>query len=99
MGKRIDREKATVGIMIRMYCHGHRHTPHGGLCRECRELLDYATVRLSACPHGECKPTCRRCAIHCYNKEMKRRIAAVMRWSGKRMMLYHPIAALRHLMG
>ena len=29
---------------------------------------------------------------------MKERIRTVMRWSGPRMMLYHPIAAVRHIL-
>lgn len=98
MGRRIEREKATVAIMIRMYCRGKRHAEKG-LCKECAELLEYAVGRLARCTHGEGKPTCRKCRVHCYRKDMRERIGAVMRWSGKRMILYHPVAALRHIMG
>ncbi len=68
------------------------------LCPECRELLDYAWLRLSRCKFGEGKTTCQRCPIHCYKPVMKQRIAAVMRYSGPRMLLHHPLAALRHLL-
>ena len=68
------------------------------LCDDCRELLDYAMQRLSRCPHGASKPSCKRCTIHCYSPQMRQRIAAVMRWSGPRMMLRHPVMALRHLL-
>lgn len=68
------------------------------LCSECNELLDYAVHRLSHCPHGDRKPTCRKCPIHCYNPTARLQIARVMRWSGKRMILHHPIAAIRHLL-
>lgn len=92
---RIEREKQTVEQMIRLYCRhkeGHRE-----LCPTCRELLTYAHTRLSRCHFGEEKPTCRLCPIHCYKPEMKERMRLVMRYTGPRMLLYHPMAALRHL--
>ena len=39
-----------------------------------------------------------KCPVHCYRPEMKERIRMVMRWSGPRMIIYHPIAAIKHLM-
>lgn len=95
MERRIKEEMAVVEQMIRLYCR--RHEGHAELCPDCQELLDYAHNRLSRCRYGKEKPTCRKCPIHCYRPEMKERIIAVMRWSGPRMILYHPIAAVRHL--
>lgn len=94
---RIEREKITVGQMIGLYCRGVHHSD--GLCDDCRELLVYAHRRLERCPKGEGKGTCRRCEIHCYRPDMRRCVAEVMRYSGPRMILYHPLAALRHLFG
>lgn len=92
---RIETEKRTVETMIRLYC---RHKEgNRTLCPACRELLDYAFARLSHCPFGERKGTCRLCKIHCYKPEMRQRMQAVMRYAGPRMLLYHPWAALRHL--
>ncbi|MBR6746383.1 MAG: nitrous oxide-stimulated promoter family protein [Muribaculaceae bacterium] len=99
MGSRIDNEKSTISVMIGMYCRGHHHVASSGrLCQDCKELLDYAKERLTRCPHGDKKPTCRRCTIHCYRQEMRKRVTEVMRWSGKRMLLYHPIVAIRHML-
>lgn len=92
---RIEREQRVVEQMIRIYCRqkeGNRK-----LCLECQALLAYARMRLSKCPFGESKTSCRKCAAHCYRPEMKARVKAVMRYSGPRMLLYHPIAAIRHL--
>ena len=95
--KRIKRERETVEIMIGIYCH-HHHGRHGkGLCPECSELLKYVDARLSHCPHGANKPTCRMCPIHCYSKDMRERIVEIMRYSGPRMLFLHPLTALRHL--
>lgn len=93
--KRIEREQLTVERMIRIYCRhkdGNRE-----MCAGCRMLLDYARQRLSKCPFGENKTSCRKCSVHCYRQDMKDRIRVVMRYSGPRMMFYHPIAAIRHI--
>lgn len=83
--------------MIRLYCAGHHAERSGGYCADCRELLDYAQRRLARCPFKEGKTTCARCAVHCYQAQMRERIRVVMRYAGPRMILRHPILALRHL--
>lgn len=93
---RIEEEKLVVARMIELYCR-HREG-NITLCRECVCLLEYAHTRLSRCPHGHDKPTCRKCTIHCYNPEMRERMRLVMRYSGPRMILYYPIAAVKHLL-
>lgn len=92
---RIEREKATVEKMIHIYCRHKEHNEY--LCADCTALLEYARFRLSKCPFGEHKTTCLHCKIHCYKPEMKARIAAVMRYAGPRMLFYHPLSAVRHL--
>lgn len=62
------------------------------------EMIAYATNRLEHCPHGENKPTCKNCPIHCYKKEYREQMKQIMRFSGPRIMLYHPILALKHFM-
>lgn len=94
---RVNRERETTRTMIGMYCEGN----HGGgkdLCNECNHLLNYANVRLDHCPHGENKPTCLKCSIHCYGEEERERIRAVMRYAGPRMLLSHPVMAIRHIL-
>lgn len=92
---RLARERHTIELMIGIFCRGH-HGSTGTLCPECQELLDYAMQRLDRCPYQENKPTCARCPIHCYKPAMRDRIRRVMRYAGPRMMLYHPLLAIRH---
>ena len=92
---RIEEEKKVVEQMIRLYCQ--KKEGNSELCPKCHELLDYAHSRLDRCRYGEEKPTCKKCPIHCYRPDMKERVRAVMRWSGPRMMLYHPVAAIKHI--
>ena len=94
--RRIAREWKTVQAMIRIYCRS-RHGRRKGLCEECEELRLYAEKRLERCPFAEEKPTCVKCPVHCYEASMRERVRQVMRFSGPRMLLVHPILALRHL--
>ena len=92
---RIAEEKASVELMIRTYCR--RKEGNRQLCAECSEMLDYALRRLDRCKFGGNKPTCRKCPVHCYRPDMRERIRRIMRWSGPRMLLFHPCMAVKHL--
>lgn len=90
-----EREKATVSLMIALYCrkkHGTRT-----LCPDCAALDAYARQRSDRCPMMETKTFCSNCKIHCYRPEMRQRIREVMRFSGPRMIFHHPVMALRHV--
>lgn len=95
---RIEREKTTVGYMIALYCRYHHHADGGGLCPDCKALLEYACRRLDHCHKGKRKPSCNRCEIHCYALSYRAEIRKVMRYSGPRMIFIHPVAAIRHLL-
>ena len=60
-------------------------------------MAEYAEERLSRCRFGERKPTCRLCKVHCYRTDMRLKMKEVMRYSGPRMIFYHPVIAMRHL--
>ena len=94
--RRVAREWKTIQAMIGIYCrklHGGRK----GLCGECEGLRLYAERRLEKCPFAEEKPTCVACPVHCYEAAMRERIRVVMRYAGPRMLLRHPVLAVRHL--
>ncbi len=78
---------------------GSGQRSHGGpgLCGECRELLEYSLARLEHCKFGNAKTKCHKCPVHCYRPDMREKIRTVMRFSGPRMLLYHPLEALRYL--
>ena len=91
-----QREKRTVAFMIRLYCR-RKHGTKRELCPACGELLQYAMQRSDRCPFMETKTFCSNCRVHCYKPEMRERIRTVMRFSGPRMLLYHPVMAIRHV--
>lgn len=91
-----EREKRMVSEMIALYCrkkHGHRD----GLCPDCAALREYAMQRSDRCPFMEHKTFCSNCKVHCYRPDMREKIREVMRFCGPRMLLHHPVAAVRHV--
>ena len=63
----------------------------------CAALPGNASQRRDRCPHGDNKPFCSNCPIHCYKPEMRQQMRAVMRYAGPRMLLSHPALVLRHM--
>ena len=95
--KRLVREWKTMDAMVRCYCHGcHGILAAAALCPECLALLEYATARLDRCRFGPEKPTCANCPVHCYQRDRREQMKAVMRYAGPRMLWQHPILSLRH---
>lgn len=92
---RITSEKRTVDKMVHLYCRLN----HGGkeLCSECKVLLDYTVLRLDKCKYGKDKTVCSECRTHCYHPDMRKQIKIVMRFSGPRMILYHPVELFIYL--
>ncbi|BES84794.1 hypothetical protein PEC302107_10540 [Pectobacterium araliae] len=94
LGKYRQREIRTVGLMIALY---EKHHPETDDSAQYKDLFNYAIRRLERCHFGEDKPACKHCPIHCYQPARREAIKAIMRWSGPRMLLRHPILAIRHL--
>lgn len=93
---RLERETRTIGTMIGLYCK-NLHGSKNGLCAGCAALRDYAIIRVERCRFGADKPVCAKCSVHCYRRDMRERVRAVMRYSGPRMLLHHPVLAIGHL--
>ena len=94
-GARLAREWQTMTVMVWIYCHDQHH-PACGLCAECQQFLDYASVRLERCRYGLEKPTCAKCPVHCYRRERREQVRVIMRYARPRMLWEHPLMSLRH---
>ncbi|KEI07505.1 nitrous oxide-stimulated promoter family protein [Clostridium botulinum] len=92
---KIQKEKEIVELMIKIYCRKN-HNSKEQLCNECRALKEYAHIRLSKCSFGENKSSCGKCSIHCYKKDMREKIKKVMKFSGPRLIVYSPLALIKH---
>ena len=98
--KKRRKEQYVVEEMIRLYCrknHEGYERKTGRMCPVCQELTEYARLRSEKCPFMENKTFCSNCRIHCYKPEMREKIRQVMRFSGPRMLLYHPVLAVWHV--
>jgi hypothetical protein len=91
---RLARERKLVRAMIGVSCRDRHHAR--GLCADCAELAGYCDLRLRGCPFGAAKPTCARCKVHCYRREMRERVREVMRHAGPRILWRHPWLAFLH---
>ena len=95
ISKKRNKEKQVVGLMIDIYCKKKHKTKK--LCPQCQALKDYAYTRVDVCPFMETKTFCAHCKVHCYKRDMREMIREVMRFSGPRMLLHHPLLAISHL--
>ncbi len=96
-----QKEQYVVEEMIRLYCRKNHGRQPGGrrqMCPDCQALLEYARQRSQKCPFMEEKTFCSNCRVHCYKPEMREEIRKVMRFSGPKMLLYHPVLAVWHLL-
>ncbi len=99
--KKRQKEQYVVEEMIRLYCrknHSREYRQAGQMCPVCQTLSDYAKLRSEKCPFMKEKTFCANCKVHCYKPQMREQIRQVMRFSGPRMLLYHPVLAVWHLL-
>ena len=96
--RNLELDRRTVSAMVHIYCHDRHATDRHALCDKCAALASYAAARLEKCLFGEDKTTCRECPIHCYRPAERRDMKDVMRYAGSRMLVRHPILAIRHLL-
>ena len=98
--KKRAEEKKLLSVMIGIYCRGNPGGNNGNkkeLCDSCKKLQEYALFRTEKCPFMETKTFCSACKVHCYAKEQREQIRAVMRYAGPRMIFSHPVLALKHI--
>ncbi|MFI3283959.1 MAG: nitrous oxide-stimulated promoter family protein [Erysipelotrichaceae bacterium] len=90
MNTQIKRNKEIdiVKLMIQLYIKKHPE--------EMNDLAEYATNKIQKCPCMETKTFCSKCTIHCYDEKHHLQIKKVMRYSGPRMIFYHPMLTLKH---
>lgn len=99
MEKKREKEQRVVAKMILLYCkknHKMQTKDSEGLCKECRDMCDYAKLRSARCPHMKEKTFCSNCKTHCYQEAYRKKIKEIMRFSGPRMLFYHPVLCIEH---
>ena len=69
----------------------------GMSCGKCESDIN-AKLSSDNCPFLETITFCSNCKVHCYKPEMRQRIREVMRFSGPRMIFFHPVMAVQHVL-
>lgn len=87
-----DKELKVVTLMIKLY---YKKNMVNSIT--CDELIEHVTLRQSKCPFKESKTFCSNCKVHCYKEEYRIKIKEVMKYSGPKMIFYHPILAIQHV--
>lgn len=77
----VDHDTEILEKFAEVFCRAHHAPEAGGLCPDCRDLLDYARTRRCNCPLDP-KPKCKDCPVHCYKPEYRQKIREVMKYSG-----------------
>lgn len=109
--RKLTRDLKTLAVFVQIYCDGHhRSVPRGplhlrapvalppvDLCRDCQKLLAHAVVMRVRCPLDP-KPACKKCPTHCCAPTYRRQVRAVMRYSGRRLVLGGRLDYLYHLL-
>lgn len=96
MTEKLEREARTVSQMIELYCKKRLNLTE--VPEEYKRLEVYCRRRLEHCRWGDSKPACKKCPHHCYAPKERQMIRDVMRWTGPRMIIYSPLAAIRHIL-
>ena len=96
--KKRQREQYVVEEMIWLYCRKNHSGSKAQLCPVCQKLADYAKLRSQKCPFMENRrPSAQIVKYTVTSRRMREKIRQVMRFSGPRMLLYHPVLAVWHL--
>ena len=92
LSQKREKEKKVSSLMIKLYYKKKREKKAEG-----EELERYVFSRIDHCPYMANKTFCSNCKTHCYRPDMREKIKAVMRYSGPRMLFYHPVLAIKHM--
>ncbi|MBC6712985.1 nitrous oxide-stimulated promoter family protein [Treponema sp. Marseille-Q3903] len=99
--KKRKKEEYIVTQMIAIYCKKNHRELYDRrtkkLCPECEQIAKYSVERSEHCPHIKEKTFCSNCTTHCYSPQMRDKIKKIMRFSGPRIIFYHPVLAIWHL--
>lgn len=67
------------------------------LCKDCLNLALLAQIHIQQCARIQDKSFCHLCPKNCYSKRHLKQISTMMKFSGKRILFYHPLLALKYI--
>lgn len=94
---KIEYEIEVINKMIDIFYKNKNHKEEY-TNTEIDQLKDYCSSKIYNCPVILEKTFCSSCKIHCYDKDQRDLIKKVMKYSGPRMLFYHPVLLIKHLL-
>ncbi|MDY0234818.1 MAG: nitrous oxide-stimulated promoter family protein [Gudongella sp.] len=94
---KIKKEISILTTMIDIFYKNKNHREQY-TTTEIEELKNYCKSRILNCPVILEKTFCSSCKIHCYDEKHRAFIKKVMKYSGPKMIFFHPILLIKHLL-
>lgn len=92
----VPKERENIRKTFGVYCNANHGTSDGKLCRKCTGLLSTVMLKIQRCPYGIGKPICDACETPCFGEIQTNDFKAIMKSGQKKMLLSHPIMAIKH---
>lgn len=93
----VPKEKETIQKSFGIYCKANHDVPSDKkLCSKCTALLTNVMIKIGRCPYGKTKPNCDACKNPCFGDAQTKQFREIMSGSKTKMLLKHPIMAIRH---
>lgn len=92
----VPKEKETIRKTFGTYCNANHGTSDNKLCPKCTALLTTAMLKIQRCPYGITKPVCDACETPCFGEVQTKEFRQIMKSGQKKMLLSHPLMAVRH---
>lgn len=92
----VPKERENIRKTFGVYCNANHGTTDGKLCPKCTALLSTVMLKIQRCPYGIAKPICDACETPCFGEIPTKEFRTVMKSAQKKMLLSHPLMAVRH---
>ena len=92
----VPKERENIRKTFGVYCNANHGTEGGKLCPKCTALLTTVMLKIQRCPYGIAKPICDGCETPCFGEVPTKEFRAIMKSGQKKMLLSHPLMAVRH---
>lgn len=92
----VPKEKENIRKTFGVYCNANHGTTDNKLCPKCTALLTTVMLKIQRCPYSISKPICDACETPCFGENATNEFRAVMKAGQKKMILSHPLMAVKH---
>lgn len=85
------------GDEINNWIKKHKNISKYKIGESCYEIIKNSFKHTERCPHSYYKTFCHHCPTRCYRAEEQKKIYPIMAFSGKKIMLKHPVMGIKFI--